>query len=174
MRRSAYLDGYGCRMTDELPHRFIGAQMSDRLLQQGTSSVACQQTTSTSCKFRCIQYSAKFCLLSILDISECASGLVFRPIWRDYPSVFTRLIYRDRRRWKGRIGKRSHRYGAVILQARNFIMNRRPTIGAEMEGNSVTVIADPNKLRRATADEYISTKKAGLRTEYAASAALAS
>ena len=52
-------------------------------------------------------------------------------------------------------------------------MNCRPTLRAEMEGNSVTVIADPNKLRRATADEYISTKKAGLRTEYAASAALA-
>ena len=107
--RIADLDGYSCRMADELPHRFIGAQMSDRLLQQDSSNVSCQQTTSTSCKSRCIQYSAKFCLLSILDISDFASGQVFRPNWRDYPSVFARLIYRDRRRWKGRIGKRSYR-----------------------------------------------------------------
>ena len=52
-------------------------------------------------------------------------------------------------------------------------MNCRPTLRAEMDGNSATLIADPNKLRRATADEYIPAKKAGLRTEYAAGAALA-
>ena len=97
---------------------------------------------------------------------------MFRFVRHGHPCMFAGLIDRDRRRGKRRIGEGAYWHGNGFLQARDFVMYCRTTVGTEMESNAATFVADANVLRRMATDVHVLAAKARLGTKYAASTAL--
>jgi hypothetical protein len=89
------------------------------------------------------------------------------------PRVLAILVHRNRRRWKGRLCKSSHRHGNELLAIFETPVNSGSAAWTEVKGDSAAFIADADILMRLAFDFHGLGPKACLGAKYTAGAALA-
>jgi len=91
-----------------------------------------------------------------------------------YPGMHALFVHRKCRRRKSRLGERPDWNRNVLFVTREFPVDRRSTLRAEVKSCPTAGIANTNILTGPATDRHIFSAKACLRTKHTAGAALTS